>query len=38
MVQFGGDTQDEADDRAQALIDEVNGEGNHPRPHVAYTR
>ena len=37
MIQFGGDTQDEADDRAQALLDDVNSEGSHPRPHVAYT-
>jgi FAD/FMN-containing dehydrogenase/Fe-S oxidoreductase len=37
MIQFGGDTEQEADSRAQALIDEVNGEGDHPRPHVAYT-
>jgi FAD/FMN-containing dehydrogenase/Fe-S oxidoreductase len=37
MIQFGGDTQQEADDRAHALIDEVNGDGSHPRPHVSYT-
>ena len=37
MIQFGGDTQQDADDRARALIDEVNRDGSHPRPHVAYT-
>ena len=36
MVQFGGDTQDEADDRAQALIDAAQADGDHPKPHVAY--
>ncbi|MGC1288876.1 MAG: FAD-linked oxidase C-terminal domain-containing protein [Streptosporangiaceae bacterium] len=37
MIEFNGDTQQEADDRAQALIDDVNGDGDHPKPHVAYT-
>jgi FAD/FMN-containing dehydrogenase/Fe-S oxidoreductase len=37
MIEFNGDTQQEADDRAQALIGEVNGDGGHPKPHVAYT-
>jgi FAD/FMN-containing dehydrogenase/Fe-S oxidoreductase len=37
MIEFGGDTQEEADDRAHALIDEANSDGSHPRPHVAYT-
>jgi FAD/FMN-containing dehydrogenase/Fe-S oxidoreductase len=37
MIQFGGDTEQEADERAHALIEEVNREGDHPRPHVAYT-
>jgi FAD/FMN-containing dehydrogenase/Fe-S oxidoreductase len=37
MIQFGGDTQREADERAEALIGDVNGEGSHPKPHVAYT-
>ena len=37
MIEFDGDTQQEADDRAHALIDEVNGDGSHPKPHVAYT-
>jgi FAD/FMN-containing dehydrogenase/Fe-S oxidoreductase len=36
MVQFGGDTEHEVQQRAQALIDAVQGEGEHPRPHVAY--
>jgi FAD/FMN-containing dehydrogenase/Fe-S oxidoreductase len=36
MVQFGGDTELEAHDRAQALIDAVQADGDHPRPHVAY--
>jgi FAD/FMN-containing dehydrogenase/Fe-S oxidoreductase len=37
MIQFGGDTQREADGRAHALIDEVSRDDSHPRPHVAYT-
>jgi FAD/FMN-containing dehydrogenase/Fe-S oxidoreductase len=37
MIQFGGDTAEEADERAHALIEAVNGEGSHPKPHVAYT-
>jgi FAD/FMN-containing dehydrogenase/Fe-S oxidoreductase len=37
MIEFNGDTQQEADGRAHALIDDVNGDGSHPRPHVAYT-
>jgi len=36
MVQFGGDTGKQAHDRAQALIDAVQADGDHPRPHVAY--
>ena len=36
MVMFGGDTQDEARDRAQALIDAAQADGDHPKPHVAY--
>ena len=36
MVQFGGDTEKQAHDRAQALIDAVQADGDHPRPHVAY--
>ena len=37
MIEFSGDTQQEADDRAHALIDDVNRDGSHPRPHVSYT-
>jgi FAD/FMN-containing dehydrogenase/Fe-S oxidoreductase len=37
MIQFGGDTPEQADERAHALIDDVNRAGSHPRPHVAYT-
>ncbi len=37
MIEFNGDTQQEADDRAHALIDDVNSDGDHPKPHVAYT-
>jgi Fe-S oxidoreductase len=36
MVQFGGDTEREAGERARALIDAVQADGDHPRPHVAY--
>jgi ferredoxin len=36
MVQFGGDTEAEARDRAQALIDAAQADGGHSRPHVAY--
>jgi FAD/FMN-containing dehydrogenase/Fe-S oxidoreductase len=37
MVMFGGDTEQEAEDKAQALIAAVQADGDHPRPHVAYT-
>jgi FAD/FMN-containing dehydrogenase/Fe-S oxidoreductase len=37
MIQFAGETLQEADERAHALIDDVNRDGSHPRPHVAYT-
>jgi FAD/FMN-containing dehydrogenase/Fe-S oxidoreductase len=37
MIQFGGDSLEEADARAHALIEDVNRDGGHPRPHVAYT-
>ena len=37
MIQFGGDTEQEAQERAQALIDAVQADGDHPKPHVAYT-
>jgi FAD/FMN-containing dehydrogenase/Fe-S oxidoreductase len=36
MIQFGGDTEQEAKERADALIEAVQSEGEHPRPHVAY--
>jgi FAD/FMN-containing dehydrogenase/Fe-S oxidoreductase len=36
MVQFGGDTEDEARSKAEALIAAARAEGSHPRPHVAY--
>ncbi|HLK01928.1 MAG TPA: FAD-linked oxidase C-terminal domain-containing protein, partial [Streptosporangiaceae bacterium] len=36
MIQFGGDTDAEVNDRARALIDAVQADGDHPKPHVAY--
>jgi FAD/FMN-containing dehydrogenase/ferredoxin len=36
MIQFGGDTEEEANERAQALIKAVQADGDHPQPHVAY--
>jgi FAD/FMN-containing dehydrogenase/Fe-S oxidoreductase len=36
MIQFGGDTEQEAKERAQALIDAAQADGDHPKPHVAY--
>ena len=36
MIQFGGDTKDEAQAKAQALIEDVQADGDHPKPHVAY--
>jgi FAD/FMN-containing dehydrogenase/Fe-S oxidoreductase len=36
MIQFGGDTKDEAEAKAQALIEDVQSDGDHPKPHVAY--
>jgi FAD/FMN-containing dehydrogenase/Fe-S oxidoreductase len=36
FIQFGADTEDEAQARAHALIDDVNSDGEHPKPHVAY--
>jgi FAD/FMN-containing dehydrogenase/Fe-S oxidoreductase len=36
MIQFGGDTEDAVQARAQALIEDVQADGDHPRPHVAY--
>jgi FAD/FMN-containing dehydrogenase/Fe-S oxidoreductase len=37
MIQFGGDTEDEADAKAHALIEDLQSDGGHPKPHVAYT-
>ncbi len=37
MVEFGGDTEEEAEEKAQALIAAVQADGDHPKPHVAYT-
>jgi len=37
MIQFGGDTEEEADARAHALIEDAQSDGDHPKPHVAYT-
>jgi FAD/FMN-containing dehydrogenase/Fe-S oxidoreductase len=36
MIQFGGDTKEEAEARAHALIAEAQSAGDHPQPHVAY--
>ena len=36
MIQSGGDTGQEAKKRAEALIEAVRSEGEHPQPHVAY--
>jgi FAD/FMN-containing dehydrogenase/Fe-S oxidoreductase len=36
MIQFGGDTEEEAEERAQSLIEAAQADGAHPRPHVAY--
>ncbi|MBV9450978.1 MAG: FAD-binding protein [Streptosporangiaceae bacterium] len=36
MIQFGGDTEQEAQQRAQGLIAAVQADGEHPKPHVAY--
>src|SRR6266851_9898104 len=36
MIQFGGDTKDEAERKAHALIEDVQSDGDHPKPHVAY--
>ncbi len=37
MVQFGGDTEEEAREKAHTLIDAVKADGDHPKPHIAYT-
>jgi FAD/FMN-containing dehydrogenase/Fe-S oxidoreductase len=36
MIQFGGDTKDEARAKGQALIEDVQSDGDHPKPHAAY--
>ncbi len=36
MVQFGGDSKEEAEHKAQALIDDLGTAGDGHRPHVAY--
>lgn len=36
MIQFGGDTNAEAEAKAKALIDEVGSAGGAGQPHVAY--
>ena len=36
FIQFGADTEEEAQAKAHALIDDVNSDGDHPKPHVAY--
>jgi FAD/FMN-containing dehydrogenase/Fe-S oxidoreductase len=36
MIQFGGDTKEEAEAKAHRLLDEVRSDGDHPKPHVAY--
>jgi FAD/FMN-containing dehydrogenase/Fe-S oxidoreductase len=36
MIQFGGDSKEEVEAQARALIKEAQSDGEHPRPHVAY--
>ena len=36
MVQFGGDTQEEAEAKSRHFVDDCLAEGDHPRPRVAY--
>jgi FAD/FMN-containing dehydrogenase/Fe-S oxidoreductase len=36
MIQFGGDTKEEVEAKAHALIKEAQSDGDHPQPHVAY--
>ncbi len=36
MIQFGGDTKEEVEGKARALIDEVSSAGGAGKPHVAY--
>jgi Fe-S oxidoreductase len=36
MIQFGGETLEEAEGKSRTLIDSCLGEGVHPKPRVAY--
>ena len=36
MIQFGGDSQEEVESKAHELIKQVQSDGDHPKPHVAY--
>jgi hypothetical protein len=36
MIQFGGDSKEDVEAKAHALIEEVQSDGDHPQPHVAY--
>jgi len=36
FVQFGADSKDEAQARAHALLEDVQSDGDHPKPHAAY--
>ena len=36
MIQFGADSKAEAQARAHALIEDVQSDGDHPKPHAAY--
>ncbi len=36
MIQFGGDSKDEVEAKAHALIKEARSDGDHPQPHVDY--
>jgi FAD/FMN-containing dehydrogenase/Fe-S oxidoreductase len=36
FIQFGADSEDEAQAKAHALIEDVGSSGDHPKPHVAY--
>jgi FAD/FMN-containing dehydrogenase/Fe-S oxidoreductase len=36
MVQFGGDSKEEVEAKAHAVIKEAQSDGDHPKPHVAY--
>ena len=36
FIQFGADSEAEAKAKAHALIEDVQSDGDHPKPHVAY--